>query len=106
MTSINVCQALEAAVNDARAEIEADSKTRRTTSGGRTVRGSIPGEVDVIFDHPMEALLDPHLSASEPLVELNSEHWPSDAEFYVRPIICIPEGIALICSHAYIELYR
>lgn len=41
------------------------------------------GEVDVIFDHPLEAILDPSLSVSEDLVALNSEQWPSDAEFYV-----------------------
>lgn len=41
------------------------------------------GEVDVIFDHPLEAILDPHLSAEENLVELNSELWPSDQEFHV-----------------------
>lgn len=47
------------------------------------------GEVDVIFDHPLEAILDPHLSAQEDLVELNSELWPSDAEFYVRLFDCV-----------------
>lgn len=41
------------------------------------------GEVDVIFDHPLEAILDPALSASENLVPIQSEHWPSDAEFHV-----------------------
>ena len=43
------------------------------------------GEVEVIFDHPLEAILDPSLSSSEHLVALNSEQWPSDAEFYVSP---------------------
>lgn len=41
------------------------------------------GEVDLIFDHPLEALLEPSLSAQEPLVELNSDLWPSDADYYV-----------------------
>ena len=41
-------------------------------------------EVDLIFDHPLAALLDPELSKSEPLVELNSELWPSSDPFYVR----------------------
>ena len=41
-------------------------------------------EVDLIFDHPLAAILDPHLSKSEPLVELNSELWPSSDPFYVR----------------------
>ena len=48
------------------------------------------GEVDLIFDHPLEAILDPSLSASERLVAINSEQWPSDAEFYVSP----PRAIA------------
>lgn len=39
-------------------------------------------EVDLIFDHPLEAILKPSISASEPLVDLNSELWPSDNEFY------------------------
>ncbi|KAF7789748.1 hypothetical protein EIP86_000694 [Pleurotus ostreatoroseus] len=39
-------------------------------------------EVDKIFDHPLEAFLEPSLSAPEPLVALNSEQWPSDAEYY------------------------
>ncbi|KAI0085266.1 NUDIX hydrolase domain-like protein [Irpex rosettiformis] len=39
-------------------------------------------EVDIIFDHPLEAILEPSLSASEPLVPLNSELWPSDIEYY------------------------
>lgn len=41
------------------------------------------GEVDVIFDHPLEALLEPTLSAQENLVEINSELWPSGEQFYV-----------------------
>lgn len=44
------------------------------------------GEVDVIFDHPLEAMLEPPLSAQEQLVQINSELWPYDAEFYVRAI--------------------
>ncbi len=42
------------------------------------------GEVDLIFDHPLEAILEPSLSVNEPLVPLNSELWPSDIEYYVR----------------------
>lgn len=41
------------------------------------------GEVDLIFDHPLEAVLEPSLSALEPLVPLNSDLWPSDIEYYV-----------------------
>ncbi|KAK7691112.1 hypothetical protein QCA50_006215 [Cerrena zonata] len=32
-------------------------------------------EVDRIFDHPLEAILDPPLAAKEPLVELGSDDW-------------------------------
>lgn len=37
---MNPCQALEAAFRDATAEMGANSKMRRTISGGRTVMGS------------------------------------------------------------------
>ncbi|KIP11044.1 hypothetical protein PHLGIDRAFT_64468 [Phlebiopsis gigantea 11061_1 CR5-6] len=40
------------------------------------------GEVDVIFDHPLEAFLEPSLSAGENLVDINSELWPSNESFY------------------------
>lgn len=43
------------------------------------------GEVDVIFDHPLEAILEPSLSTGENLVDINSELWPSNELFYVRP---------------------
>lgn len=46
-----------------------------------------PGEVDLIYDHPLEALLDPQLSKAEPLVDLNSELWPSGDPFYVGSYI-------------------
>jgi len=41
-----------------------------------------PGEVDHIFDHPVEAFLDPFLASDEPLVAKGSEHWPYDSEFH------------------------
>lgn len=41
------------------------------------------GEVDLIFDHLLSAILDPSMSKSEPLVALNSELWPSSDHFYV-----------------------
>ena len=41
------------------------------------------GEVDVIFSHPLEALLEPSLSAQEDLVAIGSELWPAQEEFYV-----------------------
>ena len=43
-----------------------------------------PGEVAHIFDHPLEALLDPELARSEALVPLGSGDWPYEAEFHVR----------------------
>lgn len=49
MTSIKPCHALETAVKAARAEMELKSKIRRTISGGRTVKGSVPGEVVLIL---------------------------------------------------------
>jgi hypothetical protein len=54
------------------------------------------GEVDLIFTHPLAAMLDPSLGAPEPLVPLNSEHWPSDVEFYVSFIIIIKAPLSLI----------
>jgi peroxisomal coenzyme A diphosphatase NUDT7 len=44
-----------------------------------------PGEVSHIFDHPLEALLDPELARKEALVPLDSEHWPYEEELHVRP---------------------
>lgn len=41
------------------------------------------GEVDVIFDHPLEALLDPSLSTQEDLVEIGGELWPYEEALYV-----------------------
>lgn len=41
-----------------------------------------PMEVDAIFDHPLEAFLEPELAVSEPLVEVGSENWPYSSEFY------------------------
>jgi peroxisomal coenzyme A diphosphatase NUDT7 len=40
-------------------------------------------EVACIFTHPLEAILDPALAQSEPLVALGSEDWPYDTELYV-----------------------
>lgn len=41
-----------------------------------------PGEVAHIFDHPLEALLDPELARDEKLVPVGSEDWPYEAELY------------------------
>ena len=42
-----------------------------------------PGEVAHVFDHPLEALLDPELVRDEKLVAVGSEDWPYEAELYV-----------------------
>jgi coenzyme A diphosphatase NUDT7 len=50
-----------------------------------------PREVAHIFDHPLEALLDPELARSEKLVPIGSEDWPYEAELYVsRRSSCAP----------------
>ena len=41
------------------------------------------GEVARIFDHPLEALVNPTLARGEALVKTGSEHWPYDVEFHV-----------------------
>ena len=44
-----------------------------------------PGEVARIFDHPLEAVLDPELARGEEgLVPHGSEHWPYEPELNVR----------------------
>ncbi len=52
-----------------------------------------PGEVAHIFDHPLEALLDPGLARSEKLVSVGSEDWPYEVELHVsrhfRPDILV-----------------
>ena len=44
-----------------------------------------PREVARIFDHPLEALLDPELlrDSEEKLVTIGSEDWPYETEFHV-----------------------
>ena len=61
------------------------------------------GEVAAIFDHPLEAILEPTLSATENLVALQSEHWPSDAEYYVDSCISFLTYLRLTMAT---ELYR
>ena len=41
------------------------------------------GEVDAIFEHPLEAVLDPALSLTLPLSEKGSEDWPYEDDTYV-----------------------
>jgi len=40
------------------------------------------GEVAQIFDHPLEAVLDPTLGRNETLVAMGSEYWPHEVEFH------------------------
>ncbi|KAL7279362.1 hypothetical protein ACG7TL_007203 [Trametes sanguinea] len=49
-----------------------------------------PGEVDRIFDHPLEAILDPRLSAKENLSAKGSADWPYEDEFYNYSDIDLP----------------
>lgn len=41
------------------------------------------GEVDRIFTHPLDAILDPTLAAHEPLVDKGSDDWLYEPEYYV-----------------------
>lgn len=41
-------------------------------------------EVDTIFSHPLEAILDPTLAANETLSDKGSENWPYEEDLYVR----------------------
>ena len=41
------------------------------------------GEVDKIFDHPLEAVLDPSLAKGLQLAEEGGENWPYPEELYV-----------------------
>jgi len=40
------------------------------------------GEVDHIFTHPLEAILNPGLASKEPLAPKGSEHWPYQEDLY------------------------
>ena len=42
-----------------------------------------PGEVDKIFDHPLEAVLDPSLAAKEDLAPKGSADWQYEEDYYV-----------------------
>jgi hypothetical protein len=56
------------------------------TSDPSIIDGLAPcaDEVDFIFTHPLEAVLDPELSRNENLVEKGSEDWHYETELYVR----------------------
>lgn len=40
-------------------------------------------EVDFIFTHPLEAVLEPELARDENLAEKGTENWPYEDELYV-----------------------
>ena len=40
-------------------------------------------EVDLIFDHPLKAFLDPTIVAGEKLAPIGSEHWAWASELHV-----------------------
>lgn len=48
------------------------------------------GEVDHIFEHPLEALLDPEIARKEDLVSRGTEHWPYEEELHVRFYVMLP----------------
>ena len=50
------------------------------------------GEVSQIFDHLLEAILDPSLAETEPLVPVGSDDWPYETSFYVSPPLFIISG--------------
>ncbi|PIL29863.1 hypothetical protein GSI_08070 [Ganoderma sinense ZZ0214-1] len=49
-----------------------------------------PGEVDRIFDHPLEAILDPALVANEDLAPKGSEDWIYEEELHCTSDIDLP----------------
>lgn len=50
------------------------------------LEGLVPGqgEVDLIFDHPVKAFLDPTVVAGENLAPIGSEQWRWESELHVR----------------------
>ncbi|KAI0671944.1 NUDIX hydrolase domain-like protein [Trametes maxima] len=48
------------------------------------------GEVDRIFNHPLEAILDPSLASKEKLAPKGSSDWPYEEEFYNYSDIDLP----------------
>ncbi|KAI0774998.1 NUDIX hydrolase domain-like protein [Trametes elegans] len=49
-----------------------------------------PGEVDRIFDHPLEAVLDPSLASKEKLSPKGGPDWPYEEELYNHSDIDLP----------------
>jgi len=52
-------------------------------------------EVDHIFDHSLEAVLDPSLANKEPLAPIGSEDWPYDVEYHVGLIVHASIGFSI-----------
>lgn len=44
-------------------------------------------EVDAIFEHPVEAVLDPSIAKDMQLVEKGSEHWPYQDDLHVNTVL-------------------
>ena len=44
-----------------------------------------PSEVDRIFTHPLDAIIEPSLASGEPLSDIGSEDWPYEEDYYARP---------------------
>ncbi|KAN0093120.1 NUDIX hydrolase domain-like protein [Tylopilus felleus] len=59
------------------------------------------GEVDHIFNHPLEAMLDPSLSENEPLVPRGSDHWPYPEEYHnvTDQIVKVDETETVLYRH-------
>ena len=60
------------------------------------------GEVDAIFEHPLEAILDPSHVNGLLLAEKGSEDWPYEEELYVRLysfISCLLHDISLLSQN-------
>ena len=55
-----------------------------------------PGEVARIFDHPLEALLDPELAREEGLVPIGSDDWPYEEELHVRFFFSSPRPFVVV----------
>ena len=53
-------------------------------------------EVDRIFSHPLEAILDPSLANDEPLSEKGGENWPYEEDLYVRTHLVLMPILLLI----------
>lgn len=49
-----------------------------------------PDEVDRIFTHPLDAIIDPSLASGEPLSGIGSEDWPYEDDYYVRSNCLMP----------------